>query len=188
MSRYRTIVADPPWAYDEGFPSGVARPDGSLERWTYELPYESMTLEDLAAIPVREWADPAGARLFLWTTNKYLRAAFDLLEAWGAKYGQTITWAKTSHVPPFTTSIAPQASEYLLYAYWGKPPARLGSFPSTVIASPRGFTEHSRKPEGFLDLVEAVSPGPYLEMFARRQRLGWDTWGNESLEHVEVAS
>jgi hypothetical protein len=47
--------------------------------------------------------------------------------------------------------------------------------------------EHSRKPEAFLDLVEQVSPGPYLEMFARRQRLGWDTWGNEALEHVSIA-
>jgi N6-adenosine-specific RNA methylase IME4 len=51
---------------------------------------------------------------------------------------------------------------------------------------PRG--EHSAKPEAFLDLVEQVSPGPYLEMFARRNRLGWDTWGNESLEHVEMAA
>lgn len=46
--------------------------------------------------------------------------------------------------------------------------------------------EHSRKPEAFLDLVESVSPGPYLELFARRQRLGWDTWGNEALEHVAL--
>lgn len=50
---------------------------------------------------------------------------------------------------------------------------------------PRGA--HSAKPEAFLDLVEQVSPGPYLELFARRQRLGWDTWGNEALEHVEMA-
>ena len=51
---------------------------------------------------------------------------------------------------------------------------------------PRG--RHSEKPEAFLDLVEQVSPGPYLELFARRNRLGWDTWGNEALEHVELAS
>lgn len=50
---------------------------------------------------------------------------------------------------------------------------------------PRG--EHSAKPEAFLDLVEQVSPGPYLELFARRNRLGWDTWGNESLEHISLS-
>ncbi len=49
-----------------------------------------------------------------------------------------------------------------------------------------GLTEHSAKPEAFLDLVEQVSPGPYLEMFARRNRLGWDTWGNEALNHVSL--
>jgi N6-adenosine-specific RNA methylase IME4 len=47
---------------------------------------------------------------------------------------------------------------------------------------------HSAKPEAFIDLVEQVSPGPYLEMFARRNRLGWDTWGNEALGHVEVSA
>lgn len=155
--KYRTIVADPPWRYDEGFPSGVARPDGSLERWTYELPYESMTDDELAEIPVADFADPEGCRLFMWTTNKYLPRSFGLLERWGFKYGQTIVWAKTSHVPPFTTSIAPQASEYLLYGYSGKPAPRMASFPSTVIASPRGFTEHSRKPEGFLDSIPRSS-------------------------------
>ena len=51
---------------------------------------------------------------------------------------------------------------------------------------PRGG--HSRKPEAFYDLVESVSPGPYLELFARRQRLGWDTWGNEALNHVQIGA
>jgi N6-adenosine-specific RNA methylase IME4 len=63
---------------------------------------------------------------------------------------------------------------------------------ATGRATGRWFTwpraEHSRKPDAFLDLVEQVSPGPYLELFARRNRLGWDTWGNQSFEHVEIAS
>jgi N6-adenosine-specific RNA methylase IME4 len=56
---------------------------------------------------------------------------------------------------------------------------------SNVVTIPRP-TGHSQKPEAFLDLIEQVSPGPYLELFARRQRLGWDTWGNEALEHVAL--
>jgi N6-adenosine-specific RNA methylase IME4 len=162
--------------------------DGSLRRWTYELPYASLSVEQLRAFPVRELADVEGARIFLWTTNKYLPASFGLLSAWGFKYGQTIVWAKTSHVPPFVTSIAPQTSEYLLYGYVGSPPKRTGSFPSTVIASPRGETAHSRKAEGFLDLIEASCPGPYLELFARRNRLGWDTYGDDALSHVELTA
>lgn len=69
--------------------------------------------------------------------------------------------------------------------------ARKGTNPpvSLTRTSGRWFTwgrgRHSQKPEAFLDLVEQVSPGPYLELFARRNRLGWDTWGNEALNHVE---
>jgi N6-adenosine-specific RNA methylase IME4 len=55
-----------------------------------------------------------------------------------------------------------------------------------VIDAPK--MAHSQKPEAFLDLIERVSPGPYLELFARRNRLGWDTWGDQALQHVEVAS
>lgn len=69
--------------------------------------------------------------------------------------------------------------------------AAKGESTATGRAAGRWFTwprgRHSEKPEAFFDLVEQVSPGPYLELFARRQRLGWDTWGNEALEHVELA-
>lgn len=67
-----------------------------------------------------------------------------------------------------------------------------GQLTATGRATSRWFTwprgRHSEKPEAFFDLVEQVSPGPYLELFARRQRLGWDTWGNEALEHVELTA
>jgi N6-adenosine-specific RNA methylase IME4 len=66
------------------------------------------------------------------------------------------------------------------------PPAKITRAPGRWFQWKRGA--HSAKPEAFLDLVEQVSPGPYLEMFARRNRLGWDTWGNEALEHVELPS
>jgi N6-adenosine-specific RNA methylase IME4 len=180
--KYRTIVADPPWHYAEGFPSGVGRE----RRWTVDLPYSGMTVDEIKALTVASLAESDGARLFLWTTNKYLRAAFDVMEAWGFKYGQTITWHKTGCPSPFPTSIAPQHSEYLLYGHRGKPGRRTGSFPSSVVAAPQQ-TRHSAKPEMFIDLVEQVSPGPYVELFARRARFGWDYWGDESLGTAEVA-
>lgn len=62
----------------------------------------------------------------------------------------------------------------------------LGSSPTRWFTWPR--SAHSQKPEAFLDMVESISPGPYLELFARRNRLGWDTWGNESLEHVDLTT
>lgn len=74
-------------------------------------------------------------------------------------------------------------AEYLLVCRRGFP-ARLDRLTSSVIDAPKGT--HSHKPEMFLDEIERISPGPYLEMFARRQRLGWDTWGNEALNHVQI--
>ena len=184
--KYRTIVADPPWAYDQGWPGAstsersafVARPDMPKR---LPLPYQSMTLADIASLPVQHMADD-DAHLFMWTTSRYLRNAFGIVETWGFRYSQTLTWCKSRRgIGP--GGVFASTSEFVLYARRGKP-EHLSRIDSTWFTWPRG--EHSRKPEAFLDMVEQVSPGPYLEMFARRNRLGWDTWGNQSFEHVTM--
>jgi N6-adenosine-specific RNA methylase IME4 len=188
--RYRTIVADPPW--DQGpVPShmGGRVSLGRGARTEIALPYSPMSLAGIAAVDVGSWAEP-DARLFLWTTNRFLPAALgQVLPAWGFDYRQTLVWDKRAGGSPFVASVAPNHAEYLLVAVRGNPP-RSGSLQSSVVSVPAhpggGHRRHSAKPEAFLDLVEAVSPGPYLELFARRNRLGWDTWGNESLEHVAL--
>jgi N6-adenosine-specific RNA methylase IME4 len=177
--QYRTIVADPPWEYD----AFANNPKPGLGG-TKAIPYPTMTLEEIAAIPVRTFA-ASDARLFLWTTNKYLPDAFDIARLWGFRYAQTVVWHKTGNPSPFGGSIAPNHAEFLLVARRGVPPISQ-RWHSNVIAA--NVQDHSAKPDAFLDVVEVVSPGPYLEMFARRQRLGWDTWGNEALGHVEIAS
>lgn len=192
--RYRTIVVDPPWEYNEGRVATArtgrshnrnrdgdkAKLGGTLRP---QMPYLTMTLAAIRGIEVASLAEP-DARLFLWTTNRYLPDSFGVLNAWGFTYRQTIVWHKADG-GPFVASIAPNTAEFLLVSTVGKP-ARTGSLPSTVIkdGAPK---QHSAKPECFLDYIEQVSPGPYLELFARRQRLGWDTWGNEAFEHVEMA-
>lgn len=175
--RYRTIVADPPWEYDEGF--AFKRGNGFDHQ---DLPYPSMPIEAITALPVASLADPGGAALFLWTTNRYLEDSFDLIRAWGFRYRQTIVWRKTN-AQPVGGSVAPNA-EFLLVARKGPVTWHGPRWPSAVIDAPR--SEHSRKPEVFADLIESISPPPYVELFARRQRLGWDTWGNESHEHVAL--
>lgn len=193
--KYRTIVADPPWPYPEGFPTTPFRPHRQeRERGAKSetlivskpLPYPSMGLEDICTLPVAEFA-ATDSRLFLWTTSRYLPSGFLVLEAWGFSYRQVLVWDKRPKVSPFGGSVAGIAAEYLLVAVRGKP-ARLAKWPASVITASKARGKHSRKPDVFLDLAEQVSPGPYLELFARRQRLGWDTWGNEALEHVEIAS
>lgn len=167
---YCTIVADPPWEYDEGFVRGTSRGVG---RHDIPLPYSSMSVEEIAALPVRDLVGPDGAFLWLWTTNKYLPDAFDVIGAWGFRYRQTIVWRK-GDASPFVRAVAPNSAEYLLVARRG-PVKRIGTAPSSVIDAVRGA--HSVKPDVFLDLIEQVSPGPYVELFARAPRLGWDSWG-----------
>lgn len=179
--KYRTIVVDPPWPYPGGFKRSLAtgrdhgvEPGPLVHR---ELPYEPMSLDAIRTLPIAELADRDGCRLFLWTTNAYLRDAFDIMASWGFAYGQTLVWHKLG-CTPWPTSVAPNSAEFILVGNIGNP-GRIGKLPSAVIAHgvPK---EHSRKPELFLDLIEQVSPPPYVELFARRHRLGWDVWGNES--------
>jgi N6-adenosine-specific RNA methylase IME4 len=170
---YKTIVADPPWDY--GKDAARWLPFGergqTLHRPAFD--YSALSLDEIAALPVRELADD-DARLFLWTTNKYLPDAFDIVAAWGFTYRQTLVWYKTG-APPFGGSVAPNAAEFLLVGTCGQPRV-ITRAPASVVVAPKARA-HSAKPPVFLDLVEQVSPGPFVELFARRQRLGWDSWG-----------
>jgi N6-adenosine-specific RNA methylase IME4 len=180
--KYRTIVADPPWHY-AGFGMGRV-PEGAVNdgRKT-PLPYPTMTVGEIAALPVGDMADP-DAHLYLWTTNKYLPEAFRVVTAWGFRYSTPLIWCKKPIGSVLGGAFTPSA-EFVLFC-------RRGKLAHTRAAKqwfewPRqGQGRHSKKPEAFLDLVESVSPGPYLELFARRNRLGWDTWGNESLEMLQL--
>ena len=188
MTRYRTIVADPPWAYPEGWPTdststkSAFRRDGVAvdTRKRANLPYPSMSIAEIGCLPVEAMSE-ADAHLFLWTTNRYARQAYTVAEAWGFRPSQLLTWCKSRRgIGP--GGVFASTSEFVIYARRGKPKA--ARVDSTWFAWPRA--EHSRKPDAFLDMVESITPGPYLELFARRNRLGWDTWGNEALEHVDL--
>jgi N6-adenosine-specific RNA methylase IME4 len=188
---YHTIVADPPWDHSDGtgFSYGSRHNSGKRlgEGGTTRPPYQPMTLDEIAALPVAALAD-ADAHLYLWTTQRYLRPSFDIVSGWGFSVSATLTWCKAPQ--GFMGGAYRSSTEFCHFA-------RRGSLAHKTQAPSQWFTwkrtgwtqndpdaKHSRKPEAFLDLVETVSPGPYLEMFARRQRLGWDTWGDEALDHV----
>ena len=170
---YSTIVVDPPWDYSEGFVTRSRTPG----KWqgphrTYALPYSSLTVEAIAALPVADLAD-ADCRLFLWTTNRYLPSAFGVMEAWGFRYRQVLVWHKLDG--NLGGSIAPNSAEFLLVGVRGCPKT-LDRLKASVVSHSQTKT-HSAKPALFLDLVERVSPGHYVELFARQPRLGWDSWG-----------
>ena len=175
---YRTIVADPPWI----MPKGSGKRSACEKPWTIAPrppPYSMMTNDEIAGLPV---ADLVGvdAHLYLWTTGFHLRNAYAIAEAWGFRFSQILTWCK----PP--RGIGPgwafsNTNEFVLFCRRGSLPYH-GRIDTTWWAWSRGL--HSVKPSAFLDVVEHVSPGPYVELFARAPRLGWDSWG----KGYEVAS
>jgi len=175
--QYRTIVTDPPWRYKTSLPgfryngSGTATPG----RGRSVVPYATMTIAEIAALPVRDLADPSGCHLYMWTTNTHLPHAFAIVKGWGFRYSTLLVWAK----PPRGFAGFPTynvCTEYVLFC-------RRGTLKANERIDRNWWEwkrrQHSAKPEHFLDLVERVSPGPYLEMFSRRHRLGWSVWGNE---------
>lgn len=191
--KYRTIVADPRWDYAEFVSyrgTRVARnangKQGGQRRVTKPLPYAAMSVDEIAALPVREAADHS-AVLWLWTTSRYLPDAFRVVEAWGFQYRQTLVWHKYRAAPALGGSVAPNHAEFLLVGKRGSP--RIERLASSVIQAPGnsgGAPKHSRKPECFLDYIEASSPAPRIELFARRARFGWDYWGDESHGTAEL--
>jgi N6-adenosine-specific RNA methylase IME4 len=147
------------------------------------LPYRSMSVDEVAALPVGEWAQ-TDADLYLWTTQRYLWDARQIALCWGFTPRKLLAWCKE---PTGFSMGGPwgNAMEFVIFARRGS----IGiqhRIPRDWWVWPR--TTHSAKPEAFLDLVEQVPPGPYLEMFARRARLGWDYWGDESLGTAEVGA
>ena len=205
MTRYRTIVADPPWPMPKTGRRSLTSTDGTRYElpngkkvdgawWgkttgkSVELPYETMTLEAIASLPVGDFAAPA-AHLYVWTTNRFLEETFGILRAWGFKAKPVIlTWGKTPMGLGFGGAYS-STSEFCLFSRRGGL-KHLSREDSTWWAWRRPFENghhvHSAKPEAFLDMVERVSPGPRLEMFSRRARLGWDVWGDEALGHVDL--
>lgn len=170
---FRTIVADPPWRYGRwGIPSN--RPN--CAETTYELPYASMTVAEIKAMPVPDVA-ATNCEIYLWTTQRYLPEAFGVLSAWKARYCQILTWCKHPRGTGQGGMYFP-TTEFLLLGRIGKAPTGKARVDSTWWLAQRP-NRHSEKPETFQDTIETVSDAPRLELFARRERAGWTCWGNE---------
>lgn len=189
--KYRTIVADPPWPIVD--PRRRPRIGaGGRRRRSTDIGYDLMALADIYALPITDLAEN-DAHLYLWITAHFNRQGVGLecARRWGfpSCVGE-IVWSK----PNFGMGAFPRpAHEILLVCRRGRAPFRVRDVGSVQVwgqirAANNGGKVHSAKPEGAIDLIERASPGPYLELFARRNRLGWDTWGNECFNHVEITA
>lgn len=168
---YSTIVADPPWADIGSRLTGVTRVGREVRDRSIGGQYSTLGTAAICALPVSTLAAD-DAHLYLWVTNIHLRTGFEVMDAWGFTYKNILTWCKTGHLGLgrwFRTQ-----TEHVLFGTRGSLPTNDRTQTTYFTAAKRG---HSVKPPAFGDLVERCSPGPYLELFARAPRLGWDSWG-----------
>ena len=183
--RFACIMADPPWHYGRSWDTGSEKAQyKGFNNKAVPMPYDQMKLPEIKALPVGELAADQ-CDLYLWATQKYLPDAFDVLKAWGFRYCQTLTWCKAPRGTGQGGLYCP-TTEFLILGRRGKMPAkkRIDSTWWQVKRQKR----HSQKPEFFHDMIESQSDGPRLELFARRTRLGWSTWGNEVACDITLSS
>lgn len=168
---WRTIVCDPPWSYNDKLHSGNT---GFGKRGIRGAAnhYETATTAEIGLIPVGTWAEN-DAHLYLWTTNAFMEEAHALARQWGFAQKTILTWVK----PQIGMGhYYRNSTEHVLFCVRGSLKVLRHDMPTHFVA-PRG--PHSQKPDSFYDMVESMSPGPYLDVFARRHRMGWSVYGNE---------
>ncbi|MDR3106778.1 MAG: hypothetical protein LBU05_01065 [Bifidobacteriaceae bacterium] len=166
--KYRTILVDPPWDIQQRGSYGGA----------YKH-YRLMTLEDIKALPVGDLAED-DAHLWLWATNAALESAYQVMRAWGFEPRSVMTWTK----PRLGLGVyLRNCTEQLLLGTRGKAPIRFKAQPTWLFAP---VQDHSHKPEEVYEIVERCSPGPYLELFARRPRRGWHVWGDQVASDIAI--
>ena len=174
--RFGTILADPPWQFQNR--TGKVAPEHKrLSRYT------TMTLREIKMLPVEDSAAPV-CHLYLWVPNALLPLGLEVMEAWGFEYKSNIIWHKIRKdggsdgrgVGFYFRNV----TEILLFGVRGKNARTLAPGRSQVNYMSSRKREHSRKPDEQYQLIESCSPGPFLELFGRGERIGWKTWGYQA--------
>lgn len=174
--KFSTILADPPWRFLNR--TGKMAPEHRrLSR------YGTMSVEEIAALPVAHiTADTT--HLYMWVPNALLPEGLQVLAAWGFTYKTNLVWHKLRKdggsdgrgVGFYFRNV----TELILFGVKGKNARTLDPARSQVNYMGTRKREHSRKPDEQYEIIEACSPGPFLELFARGTRPSWSTWGNEA--------
>jgi N6-adenosine-specific RNA methylase IME4 len=174
--RFPTILADPPWRFQNS--TGKVAPEHKrLNR------YATMELSDIMSLPVPKVCAEV-AHIYLWSPNALLPEGLAVLKAWGFAYKSNVVWHKVRKdggsdgrgVGFYFRNV----TELLLFGVRGKNARTLAPGRSQVNMIQTRKREHSRKPDEQYELIESCSPGPYLELFGRGVRMGWTTWGEEA--------
>lgn len=179
--KFKTILADPPWQF-QNKTGKVAPEHRRLSR------YSTMDLKAIQDLPVRQVAADT-AHLYLWVPNALLPEGLAVLDAWGFRYKSNLVWHKIRKdggsdgrgVGFYFRNV----TELILFGVRGKNARTQEAGRRQVNMIETRKREHSRKPDEQYALIEACSPGPYLEMFARGTRKGWSVWGNQADDTYE---
>lgn len=175
---FSTIVADPPWTYT--YATRKTELAGTGWHSAAQRHYGTMTMAEIAAMPVADVAAD-DAVLWLWVVNPMLTRCIEIASSWGFEYRGLLTWAKTTKADPARPFIGTGywlrgATEHAVLAVRGRPKPLVRNVPTWLAAPP---SRHSEKPESAMRIFENYIDGPRLELFARRTREGWISWGNE---------
>ena len=177
--KYKTILADPPWEYGvwgKNSGNGCRGDFSGRKDVVVPLPYKTMSIQEIKDLKVAEIAED-NCDLYLWTTQKYLPVSFSGLEAWGFRYCKILTWCKTPRGLGQGGLFCP-TTEFMILGRKDRMP-KFRRIDTTWWNVKRPHNSHSTKPDFFQDIIESVSEGPRMELFARRTKTGWDAWGDE---------
>ena len=174
---YTTILADPPWRFQNS--TGKVAPEHRRL-----LRYPTMELQEIMDLPVPSLA-AARSHLYLWVPNALLTEGLRVMKAWGFTYKSNMVWFKVrKDGGPDGRGVGfyfRNVTELVLFGVRGSMRTlKPGRTQVNLLATRK--REHSRKPDEIYEIIEACSPGPYLELFARFRRPGWTQWGNEDVE------
>lgn len=178
MKKYNVIYADPPWELKAGA-ANLHIP----HQKTRNLSYPTMTLDEIESLPVKD-ISYEDAVLFLWVPNKYIEQAYSVARTWGFKPSTMLVWVKKPKGRGLGGTFG-ISTEYLLFARKGTCKAKERHW-STWFEAKRG--KHSQKPRIARDIIEKCFSGSKLELFAREKTEGWDIWGNELPNDVDLSS
>lgn len=172
--KYKTILADPPWRFQNS--TGKVAPEHKrLSR------YPTLSLQEILDIPVNSVADD-NCHLYLWVPNALLAEGLETMKKWGFNYKTNIIWYKIrKDGGPDGRGVGfyfRNVTEVVLFGIKGSMRTLKPGRTQVNILSTRK-REHSRKPDELYDIIESCSPGPYLELFSRGKRDGWSVWGNQ---------
>ncbi|MBZ0298696.1 MAG: S-adenosylmethionine-binding protein [Anaerolineae bacterium] len=178
LGHFGTILADPPWRFTNR--TGKMAPEHKrLSR------YSTLSNQEIMELPVAQVALPK-SHLYLWVPNALILEGLEVMRRWGFTYKTNLVWYKVrKDGGPDGRGVGfyfRNVTELVLFGVRGNLRTLApGRRQVNIIVSRK--REHSRKPDELYEVIEDCSPGPYLELFARHARNGWDQWGNELEEH-----